>query len=194
MSKRVLIVDDEKDTRTYLASILKKKKYEVLFAEDGVEGLAKAREEKPDLIILDVMMPKKNGIRVLEALRKDPDLGDVHVIMLSGIRNFIEQAYKELDNVETIKQIEHLLDNPDSMSEVFFVRFPSFRKCLLLDRNALIEKYRKGKSGGKPGEESGGEPGGISALPDIFLDKPIEPEEFSQAVASLIGRQRRENQ
>ncbi|MBF0564761.1 MAG: response regulator [Nitrospirae bacterium] len=181
MSKRVLIVDDEKDTRTYLASILKKKKYEVLFAEDGVEGLAKAREEKPDLIILDIMMPKKNGIRVLEALRRDPDLGDVNVIMLSGIRNFIEQAYKELDNVETIKQIEYLLDNPDSMSEVFFVRFQNFRKCLLLDRNALIEKYRKGQSGG------------ISALPDIFLDKPIEPEEFSQAVARLIGRPKREN-
>lgn len=182
MSKRVLIIDDEKDTITYLASILKKEGYDVIFAEDGVEGLEKARNEKPDMIVLDILMPRKNGIKVLEALRRNDESGNIAVIMLSKIRDFIEQAYIELDNVEIIKRMETLLDHPDSMSEVYFLRFHNFRKCILLDRYALVKKYIKEQPSATQPTHS------TLALPDVFLDKPIDPDAFIQVVARFIGK------
>ena len=60
-------------------------KYEVESAEDGEEGLEKARKVKPTLILLDVMMPKINGLQVLEKLKADPDLKKIPVVMLTNL-------------------------------------------------------------------------------------------------------------
>ncbi|MBF0320326.1 MAG: response regulator [Nitrospirae bacterium] len=178
MKKRVLIIDDEEAIRDYLSTVLKENGYDCIMAKDGEEGLAMARQEKPDLITLDVMMPKKTGIDVIGEIRRDPELGDMPVIMLSSIRNFIEQSYKELDNAETIKQMEQMLDEPDSKVQKFFLRFKSYRKMLLIDRDAIIDQFQKGEL----------RLGGMPSLPDIFLDKPVEPEEFAHAVNRLIGQ------
>ena len=84
--QKVLIVDDEQDCITFLKAILEEEDLEIMEAHDGSEGLEAAKQQKPDLMILDVQMPKMNGFEVFEQLRKDPDTQDIPVIMLTGIR------------------------------------------------------------------------------------------------------------
>lgn len=81
---RILVVDDEPSIVRPLMFILKKKGYEVLTASNGEEGLLVARTEKPDLIFLDVMMPKKNGYEVCQELKQDPELQKIYVIILTA--------------------------------------------------------------------------------------------------------------
>jgi len=81
---KVLLVDDDHDFVEATRMVLESKPYEVLVAYDGDEGLAKARKEKPDLIILDVIMPVKDGFTAAEQLKKDPELKNIPVIMLTS--------------------------------------------------------------------------------------------------------------
>lgn len=85
MSRKVLIVDDELDMRTFLSTLLATGGYNPIVAGDGLEGIQKAREIKPELIILDIMMPKESGIRMYQQLKTDNDLKHIPVIMLSAI-------------------------------------------------------------------------------------------------------------
>src|SRR5206468_2819643 len=80
--KTVLVVDDHPQIRRLIQVNLAKLKLRVLCAEDGEEGLEMVRTERPDLILLDVIMPKKNGFEVLNALKSDPELKAIPVIML----------------------------------------------------------------------------------------------------------------
>ena len=82
---KILIIDDELDMRIFLCNLLGTCGYAPIDAGDRKEGLQKAREEKPDLIILDVMMPKEGGIQMYRDLKQDKDLKQVPVIMLSTI-------------------------------------------------------------------------------------------------------------
>ena len=82
--RKILVVDDEPSIVRPLMFILKKKGYEVLTASNGEEGLNVARAEKPDLIFLDVMMPKKNGYEVCQELKSDPNLQGTYVIILTA--------------------------------------------------------------------------------------------------------------
>lgn len=87
MSKKILIVDDEVHIRALLEQALEDLEdagVELFSARDGEEGLQVAREEKPDLMLLDVMMPRKNGYEVCETLKQDPDLKDIYIIMLTA--------------------------------------------------------------------------------------------------------------
>ena len=83
--KKILIVDDELDMRIFLCNLLGNCGYESIDAGNRVEGLQKAKQEKPALIILDVMMPKEGGIRMYRDLKQDRELKEVPVIMLSTI-------------------------------------------------------------------------------------------------------------
>ena len=85
-SKKVLIIDDEQDCIEYASTILKKEGISSIFAVNGEEGLDKAKKEKPDLIILDVQMPKMDGMEVFENLCKDESTKGIPVIMVTGIR------------------------------------------------------------------------------------------------------------
>jgi twitching motility two-component system response regulator PilH len=85
MSKRVLTVDDDPDISIFVKTVLEENEYTPLVARNGEEGLAMAREEAPDLIILDVLMPKQSGIRMYRELRSDESLKKIPVIILSGI-------------------------------------------------------------------------------------------------------------
>ncbi len=85
MTKRVLVVDDELDIRVFTTTLLETNGFSPLSAEDGIQGLEMARKEKPSLIILDVMMPKESGITMYRALKMDPALKNIPVIMLSGL-------------------------------------------------------------------------------------------------------------
>ena len=84
MSKKVLIADDEPNIVISLEFLLRREGFEVLVAVDGEEALTKARAERPDLVLLDVMMPKMNGFDVCQALRADPELASMRVLMLTA--------------------------------------------------------------------------------------------------------------
>ena len=81
---KILIVDDEKDIVETLSFMLQAKGYEIISAYDGEEGLKLAKEEKPDLIILDVMMPKINGYKICRLLKYDAKYKNIPTIMVTA--------------------------------------------------------------------------------------------------------------
>ncbi len=84
MSKKVLIADDEPNIVISLEFLLRREGFEVLVAVDGEEALNKARAERPQLVLLDVMMPKMNGFDVCQALRADPEMAGMRILMLTA--------------------------------------------------------------------------------------------------------------
>ena len=82
--KKILIVDDEKHLVSLVSLHMRMSGYEVLVASDGEKALTIAKEEKPDLIILDLMLPKMDGWEVCKRLRKESRIGDIPVIMLTA--------------------------------------------------------------------------------------------------------------
>ncbi|MES3019993.1 MAG: response regulator [Pseudomonadota bacterium] len=81
---KILIVDDSPTERYYLTDILVKKGFSVRTADNGEEALARIKEEKPELILMDVVMPGANGFQVTRAITRDPDLVDVPIIICSS--------------------------------------------------------------------------------------------------------------
>ena len=86
MSKqaKILLIDDDMDFTEATKIVLESNSYEVIVAQEGNEGLKMAAREKPDLIILDVIMPVKDGFTAAEQLKKDPNLSSIPVIMLTA--------------------------------------------------------------------------------------------------------------
>jgi DNA-binding response OmpR family regulator len=84
MSKKILIADDEPNIVISLEFLMKKEGFDVAVAVDGAEALAKVASFAPDLILLDVMMPKKSGFEVCEALRADAANADLRIVMLTA--------------------------------------------------------------------------------------------------------------
>jgi len=81
---RILLIDDDPDFVEATRMVLESKPYEVIVSYNGDDGLQKAREENPDLIILDVIMPVKDGFTTAEQLKKDTELKNIPVIMLTS--------------------------------------------------------------------------------------------------------------
>jgi len=122
--RRILVVDDDLVFVEATRAVLESKNYQVSVAYDGDEGLQKAREEKPDAIILDIIMPTKDGFTVCEQLKEDPELTGIPVLVLTsfasdkGKTNIPESAGltleaedyldKPVDPVELIDRIEKL--------------------------------------------------------------------------------------
>lgn len=92
--KKILLVDDDHSLRQ-LYNVELSKEYQVVEAVDGEDGLLKAKSEKPDLILLDVMMPKIDGIAYLTKIKDDAELAKIPIIMLTnfGQENLIQQAF-----------------------------------------------------------------------------------------------------
>ena len=82
--KRILIVDDQKDIVELIRFKLENEGFECLVAFDGEEGLQKAKKEDPDLILMDIMMPKINGYQVCRLLKSDENYKNIPIIMLSA--------------------------------------------------------------------------------------------------------------
>jgi len=101
MGKRILVVDDEVDIREIVKARLITNGYEVFTAEDGIAALSLAAREKPDLIILDVMMPRMDGYTTLRELRKNSDTAGIPVLILS---------VKEKDKMEDIFYFQNISD------------------------------------------------------------------------------------
>jgi len=81
---KILLVDDDTDFVEATKTILESKPYEVIVAYEGDEGLRKAREEKPDLVLLDIIMPVTDGFTAAEQFKKDPQLSKIPVIILTS--------------------------------------------------------------------------------------------------------------
>lgn len=84
MGKKILIVDDEPNIIISLEFLMKKEGFEIAVAGDGDEALAKVASFAPDLVLLDVMMPKKSGYEVCEVLRADPARAGLLIVMLTA--------------------------------------------------------------------------------------------------------------
>ena len=82
---KILIVDDEPDMVEMLRVMLENASYEVVSAYDGKEGIATAKQEKPDVVVLDLMMPEMNGFDACKEMKNDPDLKDIPVLVLTAI-------------------------------------------------------------------------------------------------------------
>lgn len=85
MSKKILVVDDEADVRTFLTTVLQGAGYETRTARNGAEALESTRSDRPDLVILDLAMPRQSGTDFHRKLSKDKELGDVPIIVVSGL-------------------------------------------------------------------------------------------------------------
>ena len=102
-AKRVLLVDDDPEIIESIRYALKAKGFEVLIARDGNQGLAMAERDDPDLMILDMMMPKRSGFLVLERLqrvRKDESKDPLRVIMITANEGSRHKAYAEMLGVD----------------------------------------------------------------------------------------------
>ncbi|UCD23357.1 MAG: response regulator [Gemmatimonadota bacterium] len=90
MAKRVLVVDDDENTVKFLSVALSENGYDPISAQDGDEGMKRVEEAKPDLILLDVMMPKKTGFVMFKQLRRKEEFKDIPVIMLTAVAEVLE--------------------------------------------------------------------------------------------------------
>ncbi len=117
-NKKILVVDDEPHLIRSLTFILAKEGYQTTMAYDGEEALLKIGESLPDLILLDIMMPKKNGYEVCEIIRKVLGLKNIYIIMLSakgwdidrakaitvGANEFMSKPFSPLDIVSRVRK------------------------------------------------------------------------------------------
>ena len=96
MPKTILIIEDDKFLRELITQKLIKEGYEVSEAVDGEEGMKKVKEEKPDLVLLDLILPGIDGFEVLSKMREDPALASIPVIILSnlGQKEDVERGLK----------------------------------------------------------------------------------------------------
>jgi CheY-like chemotaxis protein len=124
----ILIVDDEDENIGYLTTILEDNGFkQVAAAYDGVEGLQKMRQQPPDLLVLDVRMPKKSGVVVFNEMKADAALKGVPVVILTGEAEFLKQlAYlraqdegREMDVDEVTDEVlaQFLSDRPQAFVE-----------------------------------------------------------------------------
>lgn len=123
--KRILFVDDEVDIRTAVTYRLKKSGYEVIVSGDGKEALEKARTESPDLIILDVMLPKMDGNKVCALLKRDKKYMDIPIIMFTA-------------SVES----ESIMTDEEGRADAFITK-PFEAPVLIAKIEELLEKAKK---------------------------------------------------
>ena len=111
--KTVLIVEDELDMRIFISTLLETSGYQPLMTRDGNEGLRKAKDVFPDLIILDVMMPGEGGVQMYRQLKTDDNLCNIPVIMLSAVAQKTFSHYLNMVNA----RLKDPIPDPDAYIE-----------------------------------------------------------------------------
>ncbi|MTV22346.1 response regulator transcription factor [Staphylococcus delphini] len=176
MAQRVLVVDDEQSIVTLLKYNLEQSGYVVEVAQDGEEALQKEKETKPDLIVLDVMLPKKDGIEVCKTIRSDKN--QVPILMLTA----------KDDEFDRVLGLE--LGADDYMTKPFSPREVVARVKAILRRSSLVDHVRQDE------EDEDIVIGSIRIRPDFFEvyrnDELLEltPKEF-ELLLYLVERQGR---
>jgi CheY-like chemotaxis protein len=127
-AKKILLVDDDQALRQLYSIELTGRQYEVVTAGDGDEGIAKSKSEKPDVILLDIMMPKTDGIAALSKIKADDATKPIPVIMLTnfGQENLVQQAFSlgavdyllkyKVTPAEMAEKVAQVLSSPPSSS------------------------------------------------------------------------------
>jgi two-component system phosphate regulon response regulator PhoB len=119
--KKVLVVDDDVDIRKVVSKLVEKSGYITIEAKNGVEGMGRVRENKPDLIILDILMPKESGIRMYRELKSEEALKDIPVIVLSAIpKKSFFRSQKVLDEFagQSVPEPEAYIEKPEEPEEL----------------------------------------------------------------------------
>jgi two-component system alkaline phosphatase synthesis response regulator PhoP len=119
MEKRakILLVDDDADFVESTRTVLESKPYDVIVAQNGDEGIKKAREARPDLIILDIIMPVKDGFTAAEQLKKDPQLSRIPTIMLTAFAEKHAEAAMPVSRGFTL-EAEDYIEKPVAPKEL----------------------------------------------------------------------------
>ena len=123
MAKKILTADDEQNIVISLEFLMKREGFTVCIAADGQEAIDKVRSETPDLVLLDIMMPRKNGYEVCQEIRSDPQLQGTRILMLTAKGREMEvtkglamgaDAYmtKPFSTRELVTRVKSLLDLP----------------------------------------------------------------------------------
>ena len=114
---KILLIDDDPDFVEATKAVLESRPYEIITALGGEEGLKKAREEKPDLILLDVIMPDINGFQVCQQLKKDPQLSQIPVIMITSFsEKYMESSIGVSQGLSL--EAEDFIDKPVAPAEL----------------------------------------------------------------------------
>jgi CheY-like chemotaxis protein len=119
MSKKILIIDDEPDIVMYLKVLLENNGFSVVTASDGQEGLELARTEMPDLVCLDIMMPRKTGVALYQEIKTDPKLKKLPCIIISAYESaysFKGQAFRRLVQDKAIPEPLKFFEKPIDVS------------------------------------------------------------------------------
>ena len=114
---KILLVDDDQDFVEATKLVLESKPYEVIVAYNGDEGLAKARRDRPDLIILDIIMPVKDGFNAAEELKKDSELSKIPVLMLTSFSQRVGETSLSVSQGLTL-DTEDYVDKPVAPEEL----------------------------------------------------------------------------
>ncbi len=136
MARKILAVDDEKNIVRLVQVNLERQGYEVVTANDGKEALEKVESERPDLVVLDVMMPYMDGFEVLQNLRRNSATRDIPVIMLtakaqdadvfkgwqSGVDCYLTKPFNPIELVSFVKRIFSSLDGTDGGEKRFEIK------------------------------------------------------------------------
>ena len=113
--KKIIVIDDDPDIVTFLTVLLEDNGYECLSAADGMEGLETTRTELPDLILLDITMPKKSGVRFYRDVRDDEELRHIPVIIVTGI---MEEFRQFIHSRRQVPPPEGYLSKPVNRAEL----------------------------------------------------------------------------
>ncbi|MBI2144316.1 response regulator [Candidatus Woesearchaeota archaeon] len=119
--KKILVIDDEPNILKLVSFILESKGYEAVEASSGREGIEKARKEKPDMIVLDVMMPGMDGFETARKIKAEPAMGSIPILMLSSRAQFedkmkgidsgaMDYITKPFDREEFLQKVEEIIE------------------------------------------------------------------------------------
>ena len=113
MPEKILVVDDDPDMRDAITIILESRGYEIVTAQDGVEGLANLKAERPDLMMLDLLMPKMDGFAVLKELQdaRWAKYRDIPILILSSVREEASRRRYELETALTL-EVDDYVEKP----------------------------------------------------------------------------------
>jgi CheY-like chemotaxis protein len=136
--RKVLVIDDEQAIVTYLRTVLEDEGYETCSAGDAEEALAVAREQQPDLITLDIMMPKRSGIALYQDLKLDPGLCRIPVVLVSAFsrnNDFRSVSFRKIVSDERVPVPEAYVEKPINVAD-FLKTVASLIKPVASDASA----------------------------------------------------------
>ena len=114
--KKVLVIDDEPDTRTFLSAVLTDNGYQVCTAADGIDGFQVAKEQRPDVVSLDLLMPNKTGTEFFRRLKRDKEVGGTPIVVVSGlagrhlaVKDAVAVLEKPIDPEQFLRAVEKAL-------------------------------------------------------------------------------------